>query len=115
MDTETFRVRSGEIDLHATDPRRTSAQVSADGRTLFVATSGAGSSVTAIDVRTLEVLDSWNVGGDVTGLGLSADGSRLYAATADGLEILDVTDGSEVAAVAVHTPEPVTKVIALAS
>jgi glutamine cyclotransferase len=109
-------VRSGEVDLHVTDPRRTSAQMSADGRTLYVATSAAdGSSVTAIDVGTFEVLERWSVEGDVTGLGLSADGARLYLATTDGLEVLDVRTGSELAEVALRTPEPVTRVIALAA
>jgi hypothetical protein len=115
MDTETFAVRSGEIDLHVAEPLRTSAQISAGGRTLYVATSrDDGSSVTAIDVRTFEVLDRWDVEGEVTGLGLSADGERLYAATVEDLEVLDLTTGSEVAEVAIRTSEPVTRVIPLA-
>jgi hypothetical protein len=114
MDTESLRVRSGDVDLRVRDLERTSAQMSADGETLYVATTGAGSTITAIDVRTFEIRDRWGVDGEVTGIGLSADGDRLLAATRDGLAIFEVATGREVGAVAVRTPEPVTRVVALA-
>jgi DNA-binding beta-propeller fold protein YncE len=114
MDTESLRVRSGPVDLRVDDLRRTSAQVSADGETLYVATSAERSTITAIDVRTFDVLDRWDVDGDVTGLGLSADGERLYAATSDdGLAMFDLATGEALDGVTVRTPEPVTRVIPL--
>jgi WD40 repeat protein len=114
MDTESLRVRSGQVDLRLEDLRRTSAQVSADGETLYVATSAERSTITAIDVRTFDVVDRWDVDGDVTGLGLSADGERLLAATSDdGLAIFDLDTGEELDGVTVRTPEPVTRVIPL--
>jgi len=115
MDTESLRVRSGDVDLRVGDLARTSATVSADGGTLYVATSRDTSEVTAIDIATFDVLERWRVEGDVTGLGISSDGGHLLAATADGLEILDVTTGEEVDALEVHTPAPATKVLAIGS
>ena len=107
MDTESLRVRSGDVDLRVEDLRRTSAQLGADGETLYVATSAETSTITAIDVRTFDVLDRWDLEGDVTGLGLSGDGGFLLAATAaDGL-MFDPATGEEIASVTVRTPEPV--------
>ena len=84
------------------------------GETLYVATSAERSTITAIDVRTFDVLDRWDVDGDVTGLGLSADGERLLAATSDdGLAMFDLDTGEELDGVAVRAPEPVTRVIPL--
>jgi hypothetical protein len=114
MDADTLAVRSGTTNLHVQDIAHTSAVVSADGRTLFVATSRGRTTVTAIDLATFDVRERWNLDAAVTGLGLSSDGEHLLAATADGLEILDVATGREVGAVDVHTPAPPTKVLAIA-
>ena len=52
LHTGTLRVRTAEVDLGLSgEVERTTAQMSADGRTLFVATAGSnGSTVTAVDV-----------------------------------------------------------------
>jgi hypothetical protein len=115
MDADTLEVRSGTADLHAEDVDRTSAVVGADGRTLYVATSRGTTTVTAIDVASFDVLDRWHLDAAVTGLGLARDGDHLLAATADGLEILDVATGRAVDALEVHTPAPATKVLAIGS
>ena len=112
MDTESLQVRSGDVDLRVRGIDHTSATMSLDGRTLYVATSRGSSTVSAIDVATFDVLDRWSLETSITGLGLSSDGEHLLAATADGLEIIDVATGHEVGAVDVRSPEPVTRVIA---
>ncbi|MGZ8603767.1 MAG: hypothetical protein ACXWX9_03295 [Actinomycetota bacterium] len=115
MDTESLRVRAGSVDLGGRGNEWTSALVSADGETLYVATAGAeGSTISSVAIRTFEIRDRWSVDGHVTGLGLSSDGERLFAATRDGLAIFDVATGRELGGVAVRTPAPVTRVIALA-
>ncbi len=45
--------------------------------------------------------------------GLSSDGARLYAATGDGLVVLDAASGAEVGAVPVDAPDTVTQVLAI--
>ena len=117
LDTASLEMRTAEVDLGPSGAiERTTAQMSADGRTLFVATAGPeGSSVTAIDVGTFEVLDRWSVQGRISSLGLSGDGARLYAATGDGLVVLDAANGREMAAVPVDAPDAVTQVLAIAS
>jgi hypothetical protein len=115
MDADTLEVRSGTTDLPAEDIDRTSAVVGADGRTLYVATSRGATTVTAIDIATFDVLDRWHLDAAVTGLGLSSDGEHLLAATAAGLEILDVATGQQLGALEVHTPAPATKVLAIGS
>jgi DNA-binding beta-propeller fold protein YncE len=89
--------------------------VSADGSALFVGTSGEHSVVTKIDTDTFEVVRTWETN-DVSGLGLSADGERLYVAFDDRVEVMDATTGSELAGVAVASPAPIERVsVALAS
>lgn len=61
--------------------------VSPDGSTLFFASGGE---VRAYDTRTGRVTGPRDVGGDVTGLGTSADGKRLYVAR-DGAGLLTLT------------------------
>ncbi len=52
----------------------------------------------------------------MSGLGLSADGERLYVAFDDRVEVMDATTGSELAGVAVASPAPIERVsVALAS
>ncbi len=93
---------------------RTSATTSADGRTLFVGTAGDGGKVAAIDTRTFSLAGSWSVGGGVSGLGLSTDGSRLYVALDDRVDILDPTSGRDLGSVSLTTPAPIVQVTALA-
>jgi hypothetical protein len=115
MDTASLEIRTAPIDLAVPGVRHTSAVVSADGSALFVGTSGEHSGVTKIDTETFEVVRTWETD-DVSGLGLSADGERLYVAFDDRVEVMDATTGSELAGVAVASPAPIERVsVALAS
>ena len=115
MDTASLEIRTAPIDLAVAGVRHTSAVVSADGSALFVATAGEHSGVTKIDTDTFEVVRTWETD-DVSGLGLSADGQRLYVAFDDRVEVMDATTGSELAGVAVASPAPIERVsVALAS
>lgn len=115
MDTASLEIRTAPIDLAVPGVRHTSAVVSGDGSKLFVATAGERSGVTRIDTDTFEVVRTW-VTDDVSGLGLSADGERLYVAFDDRVEVMDATTGSELAGVAVASPAPIERVsVALAS
>jgi DNA-binding beta-propeller fold protein YncE len=69
--------------------------MSADGNTLYVGVGG--SAVSRIDIQTLEVLGRWRLPGDVTGLALSDDGARLYAALGDDVAIVDTGTGDALA------------------
>jgi hypothetical protein len=126
MHTESLKVRTSPIDLPAMGSiGRTSAWISPDGRTLFVSVAGDdsadaaagddGSTVTAFDASTFEVLDSWRLGGVVSSIGVSSDGSNVYAAVEDRLAVLDAASGSEVAAVPLPSAEPVVRVLPLAA
>ena len=115
MDTASLEIRTYPIDLSVSGVRRTSAVVSGDGSALFVATAGEHSGVTRIDTDTFEVLRTWATD-DVSGLGLSADGERLYVAFDDRVAVVDARTGSELAGVAVASPAPIERVsVALAS
>jgi DNA-binding beta-propeller fold protein YncE len=92
MNTKTLKItRSVPIDLGSFEHGRTTARMSADGNTLFVGVGG--SSLTRIDTGTLEVLGRWPLPGDVTGLALSEDGARLYAALGGSVAIVDTDTG----------------------
>lgn len=115
MDTASLEIRTYPIDLSVSGVRRTSAVVSGDGSALFVATAGEHGGVTRIDTDTFEVVRTWATD-DVSGLGLSADGERLYVAFDDRVEVMDARTGSELAGVAVASPAPIERVsVALAS
>jgi hypothetical protein len=115
MDTASLEIRTAPIDLAVPGVRHTSAVVSANGSALFVGTSGEHSGVTKIDTDAFEVLRTWETD-DVSGLGLSADGERLYVAFDDRVEVMDATTGSELAGIAVASPAPIERVsVALAS
>jgi hypothetical protein len=115
MDTASLEIRTATIGLAVPGVRHTSAVVSQDGSALFVATAGERSGVTKIDTDTFEVVHMWDTD-DVSGLGLSADGERLYVAFDDRVEVMDATTGSELAGVAVASPAPIEHVrVALAS
>lgn len=113
FDTSTFgtqtTTRYGDPVAGAT---RTSAAVSADGTTLFV---GAGRSIVEIDTGSFAVTKRITTDGDVTGMGLSSKGDRIYAAVGGELEVFDPSTGSRLGAVPVPTPSPVLQVTALAA
>jgi YVTN family beta-propeller protein len=114
MDTETLEIlRTEELDLRATAVTETSAKLSADGGTLYVGTGGSDSVLYAIDTTTLQVAHRWPLGGDLSGLGLSLDGMRLYAALGDHLAVLDPATGLELGAVSFTSPGPIVQVSAL--
>jgi len=126
MNTASLKVRTSELDLpNAGSIGRTSAWISPDGRTLFVSVAGDdtmsatggddGSVVTALDASTFEVIDSWRLGGAVSSIGGSFDGSNLYAAVGDRLAVLDAASGSELAAVPLPSDEPIVRVLPLAA
>ncbi len=102
MDTHTLEIlRTEHPALTSPDGVRTSAQVSADGRTLFVGSVGDGSTVDAIDTTTFAIEHRWGMGAMVLGLGLSEDGLRLYVGQREGVTVLDALTGAELTAVPV--------------
>jgi hypothetical protein len=92
MDTDSMEItRSERLDLAPLERGRTTARMSADGHTLYVGVGG--SAVSRIDVDTFEVLGHWTLPGDVSGLALSDDGARLYAALGDSVAMVDTGTG----------------------
>ena len=65
--------------------------MSPDGNTLFV--GDGGSSLARIDTETLEMTGRWPLPGDVSGLALSEDGTRLYAALGGRVMVVDTDTG----------------------
>jgi WD40 repeat protein len=99
MNTRTLEIeRTAKMDLGSVDGGRTSAVMSADGDTLFVGSARDGAAVYAVDVETLEIRERWPMTSTVTGLGLSGDGLRLYAAVDDRVAIVDTATGRAFAA-----------------
>ena len=92
MDTRSLEItETRSIDLPPLERGRTSAILSADGNTLYVGSGGA--SITRVDIDSLEVLEPWPVSGNVTGLALSEDGARLYAALGEDVAVVDARTG----------------------
>ncbi|HWL90204.1 MAG TPA: hypothetical protein VNP90_02460 [Actinomycetota bacterium] len=92
MDTETMEItRTERLDLDPAERGRTTAMMSADGNTLFVGVGGEAINRVAID--SLQTLGPWPLPGNVTGLALSEDGARLYAALGDHVAIVDAGTG----------------------
>jgi hypothetical protein len=115
MDTESLDVsRPYRVELPDPGPR-TTATVSSDGAVLFVGTAGGDGAVTAIDTASFEATHTWSTAGGVSGLGLSMDGSRLYVALTDRLDVLDATSGRDLGAVDVSSPAPIVAVEAIAA
>jgi hypothetical protein len=116
MHTESLRVRTAPLSLPVDgEITRTVARISPDGSALFIATAGDhGSTVTAVDARTFDVLETWRLDGNMTGLGLSADGARLYVALDDRIAVVDATTGAELAAVPIAASDPIMQVMPLA-
>jgi hypothetical protein len=102
------------VDLPAPGSR-TTATLSADGSTLFVGTAGGGGAVTAVDTTSFEVTKTWSTGDAVSGLGLSLDGSRLYVALTDRLEVLNAANGRDLGDVSVPSPAPIQAISAIAA
>jgi hypothetical protein len=104
MDTRTLAIlRTEQLGMTLDGITRTSAVVSADGASLYV---GAAGQVERIDADSLAVADVWDTG-DVTGLGLSSDGRRLYVAVGEDLKVLDARTGAELGSVSVPSPAPI--------
>ena len=104
MDTRTLAIlRTEEIGRTLDGITRTSAVVSDDGASLYV---GAAGRVERIDTDSLTIADVWDTGG-VTGLGLSADGKRLYVAVGEDVKVLDAASGAELGTVGVPSPAPI--------
>jgi hypothetical protein len=125
MNTGSLKVRTTEIDLPTTGAiGRTSAWISPDGQTLFVSVAGDDSTqatagddasiVSALDASTFEVQETWRLSGVVSSIGMSADGSNLYAAVDDRLAVLDAVSGSELAEVPLPSAAPIFRVTPLA-
>jgi hypothetical protein len=99
MDTETLEVeRTGRVDLGSVDGR-TSVAMSHDGGTLFVASAGDDRPLFAIDTASLTLADRWTAPGPISGLGMSLDGTALFAAVGGRIDILDLGTGDAVASV----------------
>ena len=92
MNTRTLQItRSERIDLGPLEGGRTTARMSADGSTLFV--GDGGSSLARIDAGTLRMTGRWQLPDDVSGLALSEDGARLYAALGGRVTVVDTDTG----------------------
>lgn len=83
-------VRVGHLDLGSAD-NETFATASGDER-LYVAGS---STVVAVDAATLQVTARWRMKGEVSGLALSRDGTRLYVRQKGSVLTLDATSGQK--------------------
>jgi hypothetical protein len=104
MDTRTLAVlRTERIGRTLDGITSTSAVVGDDGASLYL---GAAGQVERIDTDSLSVADVWDTG-DVTGLGLSSDGRRLYVAGGGDVKVLDSGTGAELGNVAVPSPAPI--------
>jgi hypothetical protein len=94
MDTRSMEIiRTARVKLSGAEGGRTSAMLSEDGHTLFV---GDGSeSITRIDVDSFAPIGPWPLSGKVTGLALSEDGARLYAALGERVAVVDTSTGAD--------------------
>jgi hypothetical protein len=116
LDTSTLEVRVADhVPFGAVDGASASAQVSADGGTLFVAAGGTASTLFALDTSTFAVADRWSIDGRVSSLGLSGDGARLYVAGGQDVSILDPSSGQRLASVPLSSPGPVLRIEPLAA
>jgi hypothetical protein len=104
MDTRTLAIlRTERIGRTLDGITSASAVVSDDGASLYL---GAADQVERIDTDSFSVADVWDTG-DVTGLGLSSDGRRLYVAGGGDVKVLDAGNGAELGNVAVPSPAPI--------
>jgi DNA-binding beta-propeller fold protein YncE len=116
MDTTTLGTRViDDVPFGVEDGADASAEVSADGTTLFVTAGGATSSLFALETSTFTVDHRWTVDGPVSGLGLSADGVRLYVANGRAVGVLDPLTGDRLADVPLPSPSAVLTLSSLAA
>jgi hypothetical protein len=117
MDASSLETTEIDADLRAPSTiDRTMATMSADGETLFVAAAGRSASVvSAIHVGPFDVAAAWRLDGRVSGLGLSADGARLYAAVGGRLSVLDARTGESIGETIVDTPDEVQSILPIAA
>jgi len=85
-------LESVTMDLDALTKGDASAQVGPDG-TLYLA---GGSHVLALDGRTLETVQRWEMSERVSGLAVSSDGARLYLAFRNYVNVVDSTTGHRI-------------------
>ena len=98
MDTRTLEVvRTARVVLDTDPGARTSLAVGRDGATLFVASSAGQGTVTAIDTETLSLAERWPASIPISGLGISLDGSSLYAAGGGRITVVDSGTGASIA------------------
>jgi sugar lactone lactonase YvrE len=116
MDTETLETRV-ETDVAFGDvaDADASVQVSADGSTLFVVAGGSTSTLFTLDAATFEVTHRTELAGRISGLGLSGDGARLYAANGRGVAVLDPATGDALAEVPLGATGAVLRLFPLAA
>ena len=96
MNTNTLRIhRTAHLDLSGVRGEQTSMVSSADGERLFIGSAMDGSAIYEVDVDSMEVVGRWTMPATVSGLALSGDGARLYAALEDRIAILDARTGEE--------------------
>ena len=100
IDTASLEIRMNVPGTPDARPARglTSAQVSPDGQTLYVA---GGSELQAIDPKSLVVRQRWPAAAEMNGLAISADGQRLYLGLSGRVAVLEAATAREVASVAV--------------
>jgi hypothetical protein len=111
LDTSSLETRVAEdVGFGEVGGASAAAVVSADGRTLFVAAGGRDSTLFAVDVSTLEVIDRWSLEGRVSGLGLSGDGERLYVASGRGVAVVDPRTGERLVEVPLGDTGPVVRI-----
>jgi outer membrane protein assembly factor BamB len=72
---------------------QTEAALSPDGRSLYVST---GTAIVALDAMTLGPQAKWNLPAPTSGLGVSADGARLYLTLPGTVEALNASNGRAV-------------------
>ncbi|MGH2751429.1 MAG: YncE family protein [Actinomycetota bacterium] len=104
---ETKVLRSVTLDLEALTRGRASAAVGGDG-TLYLA---GGSEVLVIDGQTLAIVERWKTRQPVSGVGVSSDGRRLYAALPGKLAVLDASTGARTGSLRVPGIEGFVEVI----
>jgi len=86
---------STQVDFGPQSDGTAVAATAPDG-TLYV---GWGGSIVAIDGQALTVRERWDVDGQVTGLALGSDGTRLYVALGDRIMALDPSTGDQLATI----------------
>jgi hypothetical protein len=79
------------VDFATDDPEHAAAAVSPDGDTLYV---GTGDAVIALDTASFEIRYRWPTRAPVQALSTTADGALLYAAFADGIDVMDPATGA---------------------